>query len=65
LSSGLAGFVAALVDHLEAQFVVDKRRMFATDFSNGASMAFRRGIELSERITTVTLVSGALWIADP
>ena len=38
-------FIAALLDHLEAKFVLDKRRVFATGFSNGASMAFRVGLE--------------------
>jgi polyhydroxybutyrate depolymerase len=58
-------FIAALLDHLEAKFVVDKRRVFATGFSNGASMAFRVGLELSDRIAAIAPVSGALWIAEP
>lgn len=57
-------FIAALLDHLEAKFVVDKRRVFATGFSNGASMAFRVGLELSDRIAAIAPVSGALWIAE-
>jgi polyhydroxybutyrate depolymerase len=58
-------FIAALLDHLEAKFAVDKRRVFATGFSNGASMVFRAGLELSERIAAIAPVSGALWIAEP
>jgi polyhydroxybutyrate depolymerase len=58
-------FIAALLDHLEAEFAVDKRRVFATGFSNGASMAFRVGLELAERIAAIAPVSGALWIAKP
>jgi len=58
-------FVAALLDHIEATFVVDKRRVFATGFSNGASMAFLVGLELSDRIAAIAPVSGAFWIADP
>ena len=55
-------FIAALLDHLEAKFAVDKRRVFATGLSNGASMSFRVGLELSERIAAIAPVSGALWI---
>jgi polyhydroxybutyrate depolymerase len=58
-------FIDLLLDHLEAKFVVDKRRVFATGFSNGASMAFRVGLELSDRIAAIAPVSGALWIAEP
>ena len=58
-------FVAALLDHLHAKFPVDKRRVFATGFSNGASMTFRAGLELSERIAAIAPVSGALWITEP
>jgi polyhydroxybutyrate depolymerase len=58
-------FIAALLDHIEAKFDVDKRRVFATGFSNGASMAFRVGLELSDRIAAIAPVSGALWIAEP
>ena len=46
-------FIAALLDQFEAKFTVDKRRVFATGFSNGASMAFRVGLELSERIAAI------------
>lgn len=58
-------FIAALLDHLEAKFHMDKRRVFATGFSNGASMTFRIGLELSERIAAIATVSGALWINEP
>lgn len=58
-------FIASLLDRLEASFAVDKRRVFATGFSNGASMVFRVGLELSERIAAIAPVSGALWIAEP
>ncbi|MCX6854651.1 MAG: hypothetical protein NTV80_07070 [Verrucomicrobia bacterium] len=57
-------FIAALLDHLEGKFAVDKRRVFASGFSNGASMTFRVGLELSERIAAIAPVSGALWITE-
>lgn len=58
-------FVAALLDHLDANCAVDPRRIFATGFSNGASMSFRIGVELSSRVAAIAPVSGALWIEQP
>jgi polyhydroxybutyrate depolymerase len=55
------GFVAALLDQLEATYPVDKKRVFVTGFSNGASMTFRVGRELSARIAAIAPVSGADW----
>ncbi len=58
-------FVNAMIDDLAARFNVDPRRVYATGFSNGASMAFRVGIELSTRLAAVAPVAGALWIEQP
>jgi polyhydroxybutyrate depolymerase len=56
------GFLAALLDDLQARFAVDPQRVFVTGFSNGASMAFRAGAELSERIAAVAPVAGTCWL---
>jgi polyhydroxybutyrate depolymerase len=58
-------FIAALLDHLEAKFAVDRQRIFVVGFSNGASMTFRVGAELSERIAAIAPVAGAFWLAEP
>ncbi len=58
------GFIAAMLDDLSARFALDERRIFLTGFSNGASMSFRLGAELSDRIAAIAPVAGALWI-DP
>lgn len=58
-------FIAALLDHLESGHAVDTRRVYVTGFSNGASMTFRVGLELSERLAAIAPVSGALWITEP
>lgn len=58
-------FISALLDHLESQYSVDKDRIFVTGFSNGASMSFRVGIELSDRVAAIAPVAGALWIKEP
>lgn len=58
-------FIAALLDDLSARFSVDERRIFVTGFSNGASMSFRVGAELSQRIAAIAPVAGALWFDIP
>lgn len=58
-------FLAALLDDLAARFVVDPQRIFVTGFSNGASMSFRVGAELSDRIAAIAPVAGALWFEPP
>ncbi len=59
------GFIAALLDDLSARFAVDLRRIFVTGFSNGASMSFRVGAELPDRIAAIAPVAGALWFDPP
>lgn len=58
-------FIAALLDDLSARFSVDEKRIFVTGFSNGASMSFRVGAELSQRIAAIAPVAGALWFEVP
>jgi polyhydroxybutyrate depolymerase len=56
------GFLAAMLDDLNARFAVDPQRIFVTGFSNGASMTFRVGAELSKRIAAIAPVAGACWL---
>lgn len=58
-------FIAAMLDDLSNRFAVDDRRVFVTGFSNGASMSFRAGAELSHRIAAIAPVAGALWFDPP
>lgn len=59
------GFVSAILDDLSARFALDKRRIFLTGFSNGASMSFLVGAQLSDRIAAIAPVAGALWFDPP
>lgn len=38
------GFIQAVIDQQEALFKIDRRRIYATGFSNGASMTFALGV---------------------
>jgi polyhydroxybutyrate depolymerase len=46
---------------LSAGHAVDQRRVYVTGFSNGASMAFRAGAALSDRLAAIAPVAGACW----
>jgi len=59
------GFVNAMLDDLSARLRVDPRRIYATGFSNGASMAFRAGRELAARLAAIAPVAGSDWLAQP
>ncbi|MEO8279532.1 MAG: PHB depolymerase family esterase, partial [Ideonella sp.] len=56
------GFVNALVEELLRKQPVDPGRIYATGFSNGAAMAFRVGLEMSERIAAIAPVSNSLLV---
>lgn len=58
-------FIDAMIDDLIARFPVDRRRIYATGFSNGASMTFRVGVDLSSRIAAIAPFAGTLWIKQP
>ena len=57
-------FVLALVADLRSHFSVDERRIYASGFSNGASMTFRVARELSDVIAAAAPVAGADWVQD-
>lgn len=55
-------FFNAMLDDLASRFPVDKRRIYATGFSNGASMSFLAGMALPHRFAAIAPVAGALWL---
>jgi polyhydroxybutyrate depolymerase len=56
------GFVNAILGDLSSRLRVDEKRIFVTGFSNGASMTFRVGVELSRRVAAIAPVSGHFWL---
>jgi polyhydroxybutyrate depolymerase len=54
------GFTNVMLDDLEKQFNIDKKRVFATGISNGAMMCYRLACELSQRITAIAPVAGPM-----
>jgi polyhydroxybutyrate depolymerase len=57
------GFIAAMLDDLQARFAVDRKRIYVTGFSNGASMSFLVGARLAGRIAAIAPVAGASWMS--
>jgi polyhydroxybutyrate depolymerase len=51
--------VSALLDRLESERCVDRRRVFATGFSNGGFFASLLGCALADRIAAIAPVAGA------
>ncbi len=56
------GFIRKLIDTLESKYVIDSSKIFIAGFSNGASMSYRLGVELSDKIAAIAPVSGHLWM---
>lgn len=54
------GWTRIVLADLEANFKIDKKRIYATGFSNGACMCYRLALELSDRIAAFAPVSGVL-----
>ncbi len=59
------GFLAAVIDAVIERFAADPDRVFVTGFSNGASMTFRAGAELADRVAAIAPFAGACWIEEP
>jgi polyhydroxybutyrate depolymerase len=61
------GFIAALIDRLEADHDIDPHRVFAFGHSNGGIMSYRLACELADRIVGIGVVAGTLGVdgCDP
>lgn len=59
------GFIATLIERMVTEHSLDRRRIFVSGFSNGASLAFRVAAELSGTIAAFAPVAGHCWIEPP
>ncbi|MBX3024654.1 hypothetical protein KF840_07065 [bacterium] len=57
-------FTAALLDQLERDYCVDRRRIYATGFSNGAFFSQLLACAMADRIAAVAPVSGGTLRVD-
>ena len=54
------GFISALIDTITEEFNIDPGRVYVTGISNGAMMSYRLACEISEKITAIAPVAGAI-----
>jgi polyhydroxybutyrate depolymerase len=57
-------FVSVMLSDIEARLNVDESRIYATGFSNGASMTFRVARELSTVFAAAAPVAGGDWLVN-
>lgn len=53
------GFTLHILDDLQARYNVDRNRIYAVGFSNGASLAYRLGVEAPDRFAALGIVSAS------
>jgi polyhydroxybutyrate depolymerase len=58
------GFLTLVLDRIEADYSVDRARVFVAGVSNGAMMAYRFACERADRVTAVGSVAGAVVVDD-
>jgi len=54
------GFLNALLDKLEADYPIDRHRIYLTGLSNGAMLAYRYAATDPERVAAIAPVAGAI-----
>jgi polyhydroxybutyrate depolymerase len=54
------GFISNLIDVIAGDYAIDRKRVYVTGASNGAMMSFRLACELTDKITAIAPVIGAL-----
>src|SRR4051812_43908742 len=59
------GYLAGVLDDVASITNVDRKRVYATGFSNGAMMCYRLASELSDRIAAVAPVAGVMTVGRP
>ncbi|OPY79613.1 MAG: Esterase PHB depolymerase [Syntrophorhabdus sp. PtaU1.Bin153] len=57
-------FIKAVIDKVQRDHNVDRKRVFAAGLANGGMMAYRAACELSDMIAAIAPVSGALNVRE-
>jgi polyhydroxybutyrate depolymerase len=58
-------YLRAVIQDVVKKNSIDQDAIFCTGFSNGASMCFLAGVELSDIISAIAPVAGHLWLKKP
>ena len=59
------GYVEVLLSDLARRTPIDRTRIYITGHSNGAMMAYRLAVEMSERIAAIAPVAGGMVVTSP
>lgn len=57
-------FIRAILDDLESVLAIDRRRIYATGFFNGAMLCYYLACHMAEEIAAIAPVNGAIAVAD-
>jgi polyhydroxybutyrate depolymerase len=60
-----AGFIAKVLDDVEARYPVDASKTWISGFSQGGSMAWYAACAMGERFVAATPIAGAFWEPMP
>ena len=59
-----SGYLASVIDHVQATYNVDPKRIFLVGFSNGGFMSYRMACDHADKIAAIVSISGASFL-DP
>ena len=59
------GLIQAVLDDVESRFPIDRRRLWASGFSQGASMVWYAACYLGDRFAAFASVAGDFWEPEP
>lgn len=58
------GFINFLIDKLEHEYNIDKKRIYVAGFSNGGMMAYKLACEITDRIAAFAPVSASMFLSE-
>ena len=59
-----SGYLGSVIDHVQAAYNVDPRRIFVVGYSNGGFMSYRTACDHADTIAAIVSISGASFL-DP
>jgi polyhydroxybutyrate depolymerase len=57
-------FIRTLIEHLQNELLIDKRKIYVAGMSNGAKMTYKLACELSDKIAAIAPVAGSLDVTN-
>lgn len=54
------GFIEAIIEYLDSEFNINKKKIYSTGISNGAILSFKLACEIPDKITAIAPVAGSM-----